>query len=240
MGDIVKRAAPAGAYTRVLIGKIDLFRGLRPAEIKSVAALSIKRKLERRTRVFHQGEPADTVYVLVNGGVKITQSGPDGRATVLRVVGAGEMFGCLSIFGDATYPGTAVALEDGAVLAWDGNAMARLMGRHSRIALNALKMVVARLHELQTRFQELGGERVERRLAGALVRLGNRFGIKVPGGVEIEFPFSQQDLSEIIGTTVYSVSRTLSAWQRRGVVAISRRRIVIRNPRSLASIAAKS
>ncbi|OGH57549.1 MAG: hypothetical protein A3G34_16850 [Candidatus Lindowbacteria bacterium RIFCSPLOWO2_12_FULL_62_27] len=225
---------------RVLIGKIILFRGLKPADIKSVAESAVKRKLDRKTCVFHQGEPADTVYVLANGSVKISQTGADGRATVLRVVGSGEMFGCLSIFGDSTYPGTAVALEEGSALAWDGNTMARLMERHSPIALNALKMVVSRLHELQTRFLELGGERVECRLADALARLGHRFGKKVSGGIEIELPISQQDLAEIIGTTIYSVSRILSAWQRRGLVRTGRRRILIRNSRGLTGIAGKS
>lgn len=235
----MKPALTAGVYTRMLIGKIALFRGLRHSEITSVAKSSVKEKFERRSRVFHQGATADTVYVLVDGSVKISQAGADGRATVLRVVGSGEMFGCLSIFGDSTYPGTAEAMEDCAVLAWDGDAMARLMARHSRIALNALKMVVSRLHEFQTRFLELGGERVERRLADALARLGRRFGKKVAGGIEIELPISQQDLAEIIGTTIYSVSRILSAWQRRGLVRTGRRRILIRNPQVLADIAEK-
>jgi CRP-like cAMP-binding protein len=66
-----------------------------------------------------------------------------------------------------------------------------------------------------------------------LLRLAKQAGRKTPGGVEIDFPISRQDVAEMTGTTLHTVSRILSAWEQRGLVEGGRQRIVLRNPHAL-------
>jgi CRP/FNR family transcriptional regulator, nitrogen oxide reductase regulator len=77
-------------------------------------------------------------------------------------------------------------------------------------------MIAERLHELQRQHRELMTERVERRIASALLRLAEQAGRRVEGGVEIDFPLSRQDVAQMTGTTLFTVSRTLSGWEEAG------------------------
>ena len=83
------------------------------------------------------------------------------------------------------------------------------------LATNTLQTVGSRLQETHTRVIEMSTQQVERRVAHALLRLAKQAGRKVEQGVEIDFPISRQDIAEMTGTTLHTVSRTLSAWESR-------------------------
>jgi CRP-like cAMP-binding protein len=80
-------------------------------------------------------------------------------------------------------------------------------------------------------------DRVERRVARALLRLVQEAGRRVDAGVEIDFPVSRQDIAEMTGTTLFTVSRLLSAWEERGIVRSGRQRIVLTKPQALIALA---
>ena len=93
------------------------------------------------------------------------------------------------------------------------------------------------IQEMQTRYRELVTERVEQRIARALLRLAAQSGQKSKENRGVELALSRQDLAEMTGTTLYTVSRVLSAWERRGLVAAGRERVMIRDPHGLVRIA---
>ncbi len=111
------------------------------------------------------------------------------------------------------------------------------MERYPRLALNALHLLAGQIRDLQERYRALSTERVERRVARALARLTQHAGQKVAGGVLINLPLSREDLAEMTGTTLYTVSRILSRWERDGLVELGRERILIRHPNGLVAIA---
>jgi CRP-like cAMP-binding protein len=112
-----------------------------------------------------------------------------------------------------------------------------LMERHPRISINAVRILANRVREFQDRVRELSTERVERRIARALLRLVRQAGKKVPEGVLIDLPLSRQDLAQMTGTTLFTVSRTLSQWESRGIIQSGRERVIICFPHGLVSIA---
>jgi CRP-like cAMP-binding protein len=91
------------------------------------------------------------------------------------------------------------------------------------------------IQEMQERYRELATEKVERRIARALLRLAAQVGSKTDGGIELTF--TRQELAEMSGTTLYTVSRVLSEWERQELVEAGRERVVIRNPHGVVSIA---
>jgi len=119
------------------------------------------------------------------------------------------------------------------VLCWPSAAWPRLTTKFPALAANALQTVGRRLQDTQTRVLEMSSEQVEQRVAHVLLRLAKQAGRKTPGGVEIDFPISRQDVAEMTGTTLHTVSRILSAWEQRGLVEGGRQRIVLRNPHAL-------
>ena len=87
--------------------------------------------------------------------------------------------------------------------------------------------------ELHSQLMELATQAVEQRLAAALLRMVNQSGRKVENGIEIAFPITRQNISEMTGTTLHTVSRLLSAWQKQGIVESTRRHIVVTDPHRL-------
>jgi CRP-like cAMP-binding protein len=214
-----------------------LFQDLAPHDLDAVLGAAGRRAVPRGNVLFRQGEPARFVYMLARGEVRLTQVRSDGREVALRYVGPGEIFGGIAAFGHADYPATAEAVDDGEALAWDGDALSRLMERYPRIALRALRLVIDRVHELQERVAELSTQRVEQRIARALLRLAHKAGRAIEGGVLIEMPLSLEDLAEFAGTTLYTVSRIYTRWEAQGVIVTGRERVLIRTPASLEAIA---
>jgi CRP-like cAMP-binding protein len=111
-----------------------------------------------------------------------------------------------------------------------------MMSRHSRIAMNAVTLMGERYQDLQVRLRELATEKVERRIAHTLLRLSQQAGRRTARGIEIAFPLSRQDLAEMTGTTLHTVSRTLSGWEARGLVDSGRRRVIVVKPEALAEV----
>ncbi len=219
------------------LAHVPLFKGL-PAEIlERVVTLAESKQLEAGAFFFNEGDPADEMFVLTRGRVKLTQLTPEGHQIVLRIISAGDAFGGVGAFGDPLYPVSAEAIEASAVLGWSSATMRKILEENPAMALNALHFLAGRLHDLQRRYRQLMTERVERRIARALLRLVREAGRRVGEGVEIDFPISRQDIAEMTGTTLYTVSRLLSAWESRGIVHSQRQRIVLTKPHALVAIA---
>ncbi len=217
--------------------QVGLFQNLSPEDLSKIQQLARTLRVERQAFFFHQGDTANHLYVLLAGQVKLTQLTSEGNQQLLRFIQPGEIFGGIVILGDAAYPASAQAVQDCLVLTWDTETVAQLMEAHPRMAQNALRHLAQRVQELQQRNLELATERVERRIAHTLLRLAHASGRKVEDGILIELPLSRQNLAEMTGTTLYTVSRTLNAWQQKGLVEIGRERVLIRYPHGLVAIA---
>jgi CRP-like cAMP-binding protein len=186
---------------------------------------------------FREGEPAESFFVVQSGSVKLTQVTPEGHQVVLRLIGAGAPFGGVAAFGGGSYPVSAEAVTEVTALEWPGPIMASLMETYPRLAINAVRFVAARLHELQVQYRQLATEKVERRVARALLRLGEQAGRRTDGGVLIDLPLSREDIAQMTGTTLYTVSRIISRFEADGLVEAGRQHIVIRDAQALTSIA---
>lgn len=217
--------------------QIELFRGLDSAELAAVAQVAQHRRTGRGGAFFFQGDPATLCYTLTQGRVRLAQITPQGHQVILRFIAPGESFGVVAALSNTVYPASAEAVDDCLALAWDGESLEHLMERYPRLALNGMRLLAERVREFQDRLRELATERIERRIARTLLRLVRQSGRKVQGGVLIDLPLSRQDLAEMAGTTLYTVSRILSRWERQGFIEAGRERVLIRFPHGLVAIA---
>jgi CRP-like cAMP-binding protein len=197
---------------------------------------SILRSIEEDSFFFFQGDAAKYAYVLVTGRVKLVQSNPAGQQVNLRTIKEWEMFAALgAIRTDATYPVAAQALEASSALAIESDLLREMMQIRPYLNFGLMQLMTGYIQEMQNRYRELATEKVERRLALTILRLASQIGIK--SGESVELPLSQQDIAEAAGSTIYTVSRTLSEWEKRGLIETGRGRIVMRNPHGLVEIA---
>jgi CRP-like cAMP-binding protein len=209
----------------------------RAVELEATLAVAGRRRLEKGGYFFHQDEPADFFYVIIEGQVRLSQLTPEGHQVIIHFMGPGDGMGIIVALSNTYYPLSAEAVTDSLALRWDYASTIRLMEQYPRLGLNGLRLVAGRFQDLQDRYRELSTERVERRIARALLRLARQTGRRTDAGVLLDLPLSRQDLGEMTGTTLYTVSRTLSGWEQQGLVESGRERIVICNPHGLVSIA---
>jgi CRP/FNR family transcriptional regulator, nitrogen oxide reductase regulator len=218
---------------RSLVADLPMFAGLAPERLDDVLKEAQSLRYPKGVNVFEQEAEASSFFVLLHGRLRVVKLTAAGQQVVVRFVGPGEIFGVAKAIGRTTYPATATAVVDSVALAWPSPSWPRLVEKHPALAVNALLTVGGRLQDAHTRVVELSTEQVERRVAHALLRLAEQAGRKIEDAVEIDFPISRQDVAEMTGTTLHTVSRILSAWEARGWVEGGRQRIVIRDPHTL-------
>lgn len=220
-----------------LEGQVQIFAGLPPEGLERAIGLARRGKLEKDQILFHQGDVAEAFHLILAGRIRVGQTTPDGQHVIIRYLGPREIAGCVAVCGGVPYPATATAVEDTWILTWARAGIAELAGDYPVIAVNGMRIMGGRNMELQERLREMQTERVERRIAHALGRLVVQAGRRTADGIEIDFPISRQDLAEMTGTTLHTVSRTISAWESAGIVLGGRQKVVIAKPHALVAIA---
>jgi CRP-like cAMP-binding protein len=220
-----------------LIAGLPLFDGIAPAERAALLSEARSQRYAKNASVFEQGADAHSFFLLLHGRVRAFKISPAGEQIVIRFVAPGEMFGVANAIGAKEYPAHAVAVVDSVALAWPTPAWPGMLARHPSLGVSMMQMLGARLQESQTRLAEISTQEVERRIANMLLRLATQGGRKTPEGIGFDFPISQQDIAEMTGTTFYTVSRVLKAWEADGVVATGRQKILIRDPHRLVLLA---
>ncbi len=216
--------------------QVSVFQNATDDDLRLIARQSIERSIEEGEFFFFQGDPAEYFYVLISGRAKLMQTNPAGQQVNLRTINEWQMFGALgAVREQATYPATAQALEHSTALAVKSIYLREMMQTRPYLSLDLMKLMTTYIQEMQERYRELATEKVERRIARALLRLTAQMGVKTDSGIELDF--TRQDLAEMSGTTLYTVSRVLSEWERQGLVEAGRERVLIRNPHGVVSIA---
>lgn len=213
--------------SRSLIKNIDFFMALTDTELDAVLQSAQIRRLAIGDTAFRQAEVASHFFVLLHGHLKVIQITPEGEQIIVRYVVPGDAFGIACAMRRDHYPATATAVQESVALAWPSSEWGRFTASNPRFAANALQTVGQRLQDAHSRIRELTTEEVEQRVARAILRLADESGKDTDEGILINFPITRQDIAEMTGTTLHTVSRLLSAWKERGVVSSGRKRIVV-------------
>jgi CRP-like cAMP-binding protein len=218
--------------------RVSVFKDASDEDLRLFVEKGILRSIEEGEFFFFQGDPAAYFYVLVSGRVKLLQTSPAGQQVNLRTINEWQMFGALgAVREDATYPATAQALESCTALAIESSFLKEMLQTRPHLNINLMQLMTGYIMEMQERYRELATERVERRIALTVLRLASQIGKRAPGKeMIVELPVTRQDVAEASGTTIFTVSRVLADWERRGIVDAGRERVVIRNPHGLVQI----
>ena len=225
------------AIDRSLIKELALFANMADTELDHLLGRAVSRRIASGTAAFEQGAPAPEFFVLLHGRLKVTQITPDGQQVVVRMVNPGDLFGIARALQRPDYPGTATAAVDSVALAWPMSIWDETMRLHPSLAGNAMQTMGKRLQEAHTKLRELATEDVERRVAHAVLRLIQQSGRKTAEGIRIDFPISREDIAQMTGTTLHTVSRILSSWESAGLVEGGRQKLMVKDPHRLQLLA---
>lgn len=216
-----------------LLTGLPPFRKLARPQIREILDAAQALRFDAGMPVFSEGMPVDRFFLLLDGHIRVIRTTAGGEQIIALHIAPGQLFGIGAALGHKAYPATAMTADDCVVLAWPNRLWAEFTARHDGFATETYKVVGARVGEMNNRIVEMATQQVEQRIANAVLRLVTQMGRKVEGGIEIGIPITRQNLSEMTGTTLHTVSRLLSAWERDGIVMSERRKITVTAPHRL-------
>lgn len=202
------------------------------------AILDVSRLVQLRAGevLLYQGDYIQSFYVVKNGGLRMLHYNEDGTCVALKVYGEGDVFGLLAVSGTYPHPTQIEAIHDTALIAIDGQDVRALMLDYPKLALTVIDLLTAHVHEGHERVRHMATKRVDKRLAQSLLKLCEKFGKPVGTHLLIDVPLTQRDLAEFTGTTVETINRTLTQWEKDGWVLCSHKRLEVCDPAALQTI----
>ena len=212
---------------RTLVSTLPIFAGMAASALDKLLSDAVQRNVPKGAKVFEQGEKAKLFYLLLQGRLKVMQVTADGKQLIVRVVHPGDLFGFALAIGRTEYPGTPLAVTDSTVLAWPMHMMNGFLASNPTLAINTMQMIGQRLDQAHDRIREMSTQEVERRIAHTVIRLAQEAGIHEGTDIRIDFPISRQDIAEMTGTTLHTVSRILSNWESKGLVKGGRQLLLV-------------
>ena len=212
---------------RSLVRALPLFAKMSDADLDRMLARATLRRVGIGEAVFEQGQKADRFFLLLHGRLKVTQVTSDGQQIIVRMVHPGDLFGFAKALQREDYPGTPTAAAESVVICWPTEVWGQFVEQNPHLAVNAMQTIGQRLQEAHTRMREMATQDVERRVAHAVLRLIEQAGKAEGDGIRIDFQISRQDIAEMTGTTLHTVSRILSAWEGKGLVEGGRQKLLV-------------
>ena len=195
---------------------IPLLAALRKEDRELLTPLCRLRGYEKGDAIFREGDPADRIYFVHVGRVKIVKSA-GGRDVILEILGPGEPVGAVAVFERRPFPASAITLEPSSILSIPEREFFTLLESRPEMMRLVLAGLTYRLMMVNKRLADMTGS-AEYRAARLFLTLSDRVGLTVEGGVRIPLQLSRQEIADLIGTTLETAIRLMSRWQKDDVV----------------------
>ncbi len=196
-----------------LLEKVFLFSELNDEELRRVARLTHSHSYTKDTVLFRAGDPADSVYIIATGKVKIVISSPDGKEFILTILGAGQVFGEMALLEESTRSATAITGTKSDLLTLSRKDFNRLLESTPAISRKLLSILSSRLRRANSKMQSLAYMDVAGRLARYLLDLASDHGQKLGNGWVVVRRPTHSDIAHSIGTSRETVSRLINEFE---------------------------
>lgn len=203
-----------------LVRQSSLFANIAQADRIQIIAAAQERKFSSRQTLFVVGDPVRNVILLTSGFAKILQFSPNGNEVILRLSGPGEVVGTVGLCVEGCHCSMARSIDAATALVWESNVFESVSERYPVLRRNTVHILCQRLQEMEQRYREICTQKVAARLSHELVRLHSQIGRPVNGAMEIAL--SREELAQMTGTTLFTVSRLLCEWDQLGIVSSRR------------------
>lgn len=210
-------------YTEIIM-KSPLFCGIDQDELGEVLSAGMITDRKKGEFLFHQGNQANYLFVLLKGMVRLVKYSPEGEKVIIRHVSPGEVIGLIAVLGGFKYPLSTEVIDDATLWVCPGHEFHKLLYRFPSLALNCIQLLTGRIRELLHKIEELGTEKVEQRLAKQVIRLHHQF---QTGDNPTRIRITKEDLAQMTGTTLYTVSRIVRQWEKKGLVKTGRGWLIV-------------
>jgi CRP/FNR family cyclic AMP-dependent transcriptional regulator len=209
------------------LARSPLFQGVRPADLERLAQTMARRRYRRNEVIFHEGDPGDSLHVVVGGRVKISRESPEGEEAIVATLGPGETFGELVLLDGAVRSATATAIEATETVTMTRAAFSALVDRSDPFRWHLLGGIAHRIRRLTDQLAEVHFLDIGGRLALQLTRLAED---DAPGqqlDVPLRATVTQSDLAAMVGGTRQRVNQILGDFADEGLIRMESGHVII-------------
>jgi CRP-like cAMP-binding protein len=196
----------------LLIG-VELFNEMPDEELDDLTSLAQIKQVAKDTTIFHAGDPADAVYVVASGRVKVVVTSSDGKEFILTVLGPGQVFGEMALLESTTRSASVITLSAVELLAINRSDFQRLLDSNPRISQRLMAILSRRLRRANAKMESLAYMDVAGRLARYLLDLARDHGQRLGNGWVVVRRPTHSDIAHSIGTSRETVSRLINEFE---------------------------
>jgi len=210
-----------------VVMQAPLFAALDGGTAEQLILSMSTREFPKGKEIFHEGDPGDSLYVITQGKVKLGRRSPDGRESLLSVLGPGEMFGELSLFDPGPRLTSATTMNDTILIALHNEDLRTFISRHPEVAMQMLAGLARRLRRTNEGLSDLVFTDVPGRVAKALLDLSARFGQPYKSGVRVTHDLTQEELAQLVGASRETVNKALADFAARGWLVLGAKSVTL-------------
>ncbi len=209
-----------------ILKDIALFSSLADKELHQIMTHIILREFKKNQTILHEEETSEFMYIIINGKVKVTRVGKDGKEAILSMHGSGEFFGEVALIDGRTAPAAVLAVENSNVATISKDHFYSLLFTQRKVLENLLKILCSRLREAWQKIEMLTFNDAAQRLKMLLNILAEAHGEKTPEGTVLHVRLIHQDMADMAGLTRETVTRVLDKWKKNGEIEVLRSKYI--------------
>jgi len=198
--------------------ELEIFSALDFAERERIGALARKRVYRKNEFIFREGEPADTIYLIKYGRVKLFKVSGEGKEIILDILKEDDMFGENTFFEDTLHTMSAQAMADTFVCSCTREDFTVLL-KNPQISLKIIQLLGKKLNDFTDQVANMAFRDVRGRIAATLLRLADEYGIPSPEGITIDIELTHQDIGNLVNASRVMVTKILGLLKQEGIVA---------------------
>lgn len=221
-----------------VLARTGLFQGVGPSGVSALTRQLHRVDFPRGHTLFVEGQPGDRLYIIVSGKVKIARRSPDGRETLLTVMGPSDMFGELSILDPGPRTSSATTMTDLFALSIDREALRAWMVERPEITARLLRVLARRLRRTIDTLADLIFTDAPGRIAKLLLQLAQRFGTQEDGGLRVDHDLTQEEIAQLVGASRETVNKALGDFAHRGWITLEGKSVLISSSEGLRQVSA--
>ena len=210
-----------------VLRRAGLFQGVDPADVEALGSQFEIFDAPRGTILFSEGEPGDSLYIVLSGKIKLGRRAADGRQNLVSVMGPSDMLCELSLFDPGPRTATATAVTDARLSRLRKTALRPWIANRPEIAEQLLRVLARRLRRTNDALADLIFTDVPGRVAKNLLQMAGKFGTRDGGVLRVTHDLTQEELAQLVGASRETVNKALADFASRGWLRLEPRSVVI-------------
>jgi CRP-like cAMP-binding protein len=214
-----------------------IFCQLQDLSLNKVSSNKVMNTYKKGQTIFFQGNPPFGLYCINSGKIKITNTGNDGKESILRIAGPGDVLGHRSLFSEETYHATATVIEDAVICFLDKKFIYKAIEAEPTVATNLIQKLSREMGSAEARAAAMSQKNVRERLAELLLMLKKSYGIQEGKRWKLDIKLTREELASMVGTANETVIRFISEFKEEGIIEQEAKTIFIVNEKKLVEFA---